>query len=360
MRDKHPSDYWQSFADLAMGLMAVILLILVVLLVKVRDDAKDTAVKAKELAKVAEMLLTAISDAEQVQKDQEGVSEWVSHVFKDQLCGLRYDFATGRLLPPKRSGKGDDDAQLYDLGAVELSKAARDNLKKCKNAFITLMACMSPKGSEQRKRCTYGDKEKWQQQEAEFRDGIEALVLQGNTDRVAPGDRNKHDLGIGRIERLPGKTKLSGLSDSYVSNAYVGSERARQALGHLLQLVGDGQDSKPDSSYQNLLMALARVETASFGRYQVGPHERRKKHAASPDELACSPKSDECRQARNLSLQLRWRREQLRKPFAKVRDGFCKEWRKDGALHATLTGARAVEAEELCTAGGVAAVKEAN
>lgn len=333
MRDKHATDYWQSFADLAMGLMAVILLILVILLVKVRDDAQETSAQKQELEKFTLLLLQSIADARAVEQNQDRVGDWLSLVFEETGCRLEYDANTGKLRPRDRSGA----AELYEPGDTELSERAQKDLASCMRAFVTLMACLSPDEETRASECDYSTPESaWALEAEAFRKGIEALVLQGNTDR-APTWSAKAIKGLRRALHEP--------AQSYVYNSYLGSERARQALGHLLAIVGQQAEPADErSSFAELFMARARVESASFGRYQVGPVDWRE-HGCSLDDS-----ERDCPEARNLALQLRWRRTSLRQPFKKVVLEFCAQWMHSGShIQQTIERAgRAKMAQEVC------------
>jgi len=141
---------------------------------------------------------------------------------------------------------------------------------------------------------------------------------------------------------------------SFVENAELGAERARQALGYLVALI---EQAKPDFESKTAplqsFLSRARVESPSFGRYQAGPDDRREPKC--PDEGECPekcPDEGKCGAARNLSLNLRWRRESLRRPFEGVREKFCNEWRKpDSQLHKSLEDKKHQErASKLCGA----------
>lgn len=301
-----PFDNWQSFADIAMAFMATLLLVLVVLWREKSQEAEAHQAEAEKLAQFAEALLDALDEADQIVARQDGVAEWISFVFRETGCFLDFNPKTKTLEP--RAGKA---TELYKPGEVRLSARAIDELRSCQDAFRQLAACMSDSPEVRAVGCPLEQTGEWSREIAVFREDVEALVIQGNTDRVAYGNAS-------RIRGARGS--LRPLAKSFVSNAELGAERARQALGHLMLLVegeDDGEDTDTSSPLQ-VLMGRARVESPAFGRYQVGPLERRAAHDCG-DSLDCAA-------ARNLSLRLRWRTKSLREPFKKVRDTFCAEW----------------------------------
>ena len=160
----------------------------------------------------------------------------------------------------------------------------------------------------------------------QLRQGIEALVLEGNTDKQRYAREQIPAIGgVGNAREKP---------EGFVKNAYLGSERARQALGHLLHVVRD-HDQGPDDALE-VLMSRVRIESPSFGRYQVGPlaWRRTERGYEVGDALpgsgektvpACMSDKDDgrCELARNLSLRLRWKKRALRRPFTEIQGWIC-------------------------------------
>jgi len=242
------------------------------------------------------------------------VGRWVQSVFDETQCQLRFNAETGTLEPRSASTKG---AELYESGETEVSANARKQLASCRDAFLRLAICMGPDNDQRKLLCPDTGPVK------AFRDDIDALVLQGNRDKVRFKAERIHGLNGRKLDRYP---------ESFVGNAALGEERARQALGHLLVMIQQDDDDGTDKNkpLQNFI-SRASIESPSFGRYQAGKNQNEK----------CEIGTLECGAARNLSLKLRWRRESLRKPFTDVQKAFCDEWNKvDSPLR------RSVEAEE--------------
>ena len=305
---------WQSFSDLAMGLMAVFTLILVLLLTETQDE-RDSA--ERETEQLIEELIKLLESSVDMIEEQEGVVRWINSVFEKDDCQLRLH--NGRLVP---AGSQDNQAtQLYDLGSVRLSKTAREALSKCVVNFEILTVCLG-NSDQSKERCLdlvhqveLAD-EKNLKLVNQYRSGIEALILQGNTDQISL--KSRYIQPIWAVEKTSGK--LAPLSQRFVDNAYLGSERARQALGHLLGVV---QANNPeDDGILDLIMAKMRIESPSFGLFQAGPIQGR--------EGLC-PLAGECEEARNLSLLIRWRTEALRKPFDVFREKLCKVLGEEGS-----------------------------
>ncbi|MEE9382287.1 MAG: hypothetical protein V3V08_02600 [Nannocystaceae bacterium] len=327
------TDYWQSFSDLGMGLVGLLVLMLVVLVASQAKEARTNRVEAEALSEFALELLTALEDASELQARQDGVEQWLGAVFDETSCQLRYNAATGKL----ESRGGAASSELYQPGEIVLSDGARTELQSCKEAFLRLAACLSPNLGVRDEACPYADSARWAREVVAFREDIEALVLQGNTDRVR----------FPRAQRIQGLERpLSSLSASFVGNAYLGGERARQALGHLLEMVEAGQldTGDPTTGQLEVLMSRIRLESPSFGRYQVGP-----RHWRTQDAVGCGEK-DDCREARNLALRLRWSRVSLRKPLRSVIDTFCREWNTEGGhfRRSIIDSSRGADAHRLC------------
>lgn len=327
-----------------MALMAVMLLIAVVLIqqkdreheaqIELKQAEADArAQEAEALRDFADDLLDALESAQGVQFQQEQVGEWVESLFKQAECALHYDPKSGKLTP------GHDEqasaAQLYDPGSVELSDDAIRELESCRKAFAALAACLSDNESVRTALCPASSAEADHEEAIDaFRRDIEALVLQGNTDRTLY-------YNAGRIAGMRGR-RLDAFPKAFTANAQLGAERARQALGHLMLLiqeeVGSSTGADDEDSALQVFASRARIESPSFGRYQAGPMSAR---------LGECGDEESCEEARNLSLELRFRQASLRRPFRNVSLAFCKEWWKEGQLRESV-GSDDERAKKLC------------
>lgn len=328
--------YWQSFADLGMGLVGLLVLVLVLLLIAQSKKAELDRFRAAELDAFNLELLEALRNANEIQDRQEGVKHWLSFVFKETSCDLVLDASTGKL-ESKKKGKVSD---LYAPGSTALSSTARKDLQSCRDAFRRLAACMNPDSSKKNALCPDAQNPRWVEEVKAFRAGVDSLILQGNTDR----SRYKK---AASIQGLPSPLNETPLA--FVENAYLGGERARQAMGHLLHIVdasesGDAVDAM-DQRDIGVLMSRLRLESASFGRYQIGPENWR-----ASDAVFCSDDSESCEAARNLALKLRWSRKSLRRPFSQVVKTYCEEWsrRSSPIRHSIHQNGREGRANELC------------
>lgn len=343
MRSHHTASLWQSLSDLAMGLVGVFCLILILLLIKEQQTAQGLAV---ERADFATELIALLEKSQGIIERQDRVQDWLSHVFDEGDCQLALS-SQGQLV---RKGQGGAPAQLYESGSVALEAEAEGALSSCLQSFYRLARCLSPtpdaiaECSELDADGPFADDPDVRSQ---LRRGIEALVLQGNTDKQrylqAPAVVSRTQSGrLGRAE-----------ARSFVDNAYLGAERARQALAHLLALVenrGTGEASPLE-----VLMSRVRIESPSFGRYQAGPAFFQEDGVdAQWREGSCV--GDQCEEARNLSLLLRWRKAALRQPFDELRGEMCTLLANpQSALHKGLIDAGedpAVAYQRLCGDSG--------
>lgn len=301
--------FWKSYADLSMGLVGVLALLLILLLIKAQAASRELEAERGEFAKE---LIRLFDESEKIIDRQDMVNDWLSNVFSEGTCQLSLT-RTGQLtIRSEESGP----AQLYDPGSVALQREAEAALRSCLENFRRLAICLSsaPGAREQCEAMDQGTEfEELSEVRREFREGIEALVLQGNTDRQ-------------RYYQAPPVVSFDSwyrleesLTENFTENAYLGAERARQALAHLLRLVeGEGTDTTEPAQ---ILMSRVRIESPSFGRYQAGPTER-DNLPLRWREGKCS--GVDCPEARNLSLLLRWRKEALRRPFMEIRNQFCR------------------------------------
>lgn len=332
-RARPSHDVWQSFADLGMALMGVMLLIAVVLLQRQKTEAQERIKEADKRAEEREAeaeglrtfalgLLKSLENARALETRPEHVNEWIAELFETPGCELSFDPESGKLTAT--SGLG----QLYDAGQTRLSDEATQQLEGCRDVFLTLAACLGPSD-------TGGGRPEGCAENADvakaFAQGVEALVLQGNTDRTPFPAR--------RIEGLRG-SRPTEFSQDFVGNAQLGAERARQALGHLMVLIEAGSETSDDRGAPiQAFASKARIESPSFGLYQAGPRGQ---------ESEC-PSDDACDAARNLSLKLQFRRETLVEPFREVTGAFCEEWGKDGSqLRTSMKADERKRGDELC------------
>jgi len=290
---------WQSFADLAMGLMAVFALVLVMLLWTQSDqnralasqrdglaermrelEAEKTALEKEkrileaERTRFALELVQIIDSTYRVVQDQDGAEAWIRDLFAEEGCPLELT-PDGTLR--RRGGSGENADDLYLSGDTRLNPAATEALQKCRKSFRRLAYCLSPdgdpaKGTPRAQRCLGASRQVATEhtQLVQLREGLEALVLQGNTDRAPLGRADVPSIKASDSDRL----RFGKDAESFLQNARLGAERARQALCHLLAFVeADNHDSHDAFP---VWMARVRIEDARFGRYQVRPPPGRK------------------------------------------------------------------------------------
>jgi hypothetical protein len=326
-RSRVQNDFWQSYGDLAMGLMAVFVFILILLLQRearksellaktTRDAlvAVEKATKAEkrleeERARFAIELLQLLDDTWAIVERQDAAEGWLSAVLKEGPCKLELTEG-GKLDIEENQGEAPPD--LYATGDTALSERGRAALESCSANFKLLANCLNPSdtlGIEEARRCRQVLKKDGVPEDRErarveqFRNGIEALVLEGTTDRSSNLGRTGPD----------GRRTGPEEARNYAENARLGAERARQAMIYLLGLVRD--HNADDYDALPVLMSRLRVETSSFGRFLAGPPEWR--------ERDCEGDADECENARRLSLRVRWKKDELRKPYEEVRRNIC-------------------------------------
>lgn len=327
-RNRQGFEPWQGFADLGMGLVGVLLLVVVVLAVRFGQEAKAKREEAERLTRFAVDLIGALDEAQRIESQQGQIEAWVTSMFADEDCPLVLDPATREL---RFSADPTSTAELYESGDTELSSEAMAKLETCKKAFVRLAQCMSPRDSEAFQSCINVTDEAFLDTVNRIPRELEALVIQGNTDRTAIA---RHQLRIPRAhgENWTTRDRAQIESRTFIRNSYLGAERARQALAVLLQLVqSDAASSELEKvSDLQIMMARTRIESPSFGRFQAGPESWR---VASEDgSPVCDTGEAACARARNLSLRLRWRDQSLRQPFNSVVCVFCQEWtRSEGS-----------------------------
>lgn len=330
--------HWQSYADLAMALMAVMVLVMFLLLLrqfgqsqelatakKVADTHRSNAETARkaaetaqdELARKQETLATELQalarEAQGIVATQDRAEEWLENLFADSKCPLELKNGALAFKSDARIGA----ASLYRPAQFRLSVEGQDALRKCKDAFVRLAYCLEP-GSRtdlQHAPDCLGETPATGESEAveALRVGIAALSLEGNTDMVHLQG------GVPGISTAGQAVLLRRDAESFASNAYLGAERARQALGHLLGLLEANDADEHDALH--LLMRRVRIESPSFGQYQAGPLASRAR--AADGSPACVPGSRDCEAARNLSLRIRWGKQALRQPFERFKGKFC-------------------------------------
>ncbi len=346
-------ELWQSFADLAMGLMAMLTLILLMLLENqqqeledIRREKQELEQEKQELEKTRKDLATARDQLKSEQQgfavelmklfdrtyaivaDQDQAERMISGLFDDTDCQLMLG-PTGALEVRPTDKRSRAATGLYDVAATSLSAEGQAALSSCQESFIRLAYCMSPVDAGAVPEATRAARQATCLAESGFRpevverlrEGVEALVLEGSTDSVSFGGAPGLSGG--------GQTPLGQTGFAFASNAYLGAERARQALAYLLRLV-QGRNADPWDAFQVLLSRVV-IESSSFGRYQAGPPEWRTPGCgASPD----------CAAARNLNMRIRWRKSELREPLEEIREEVCRLARNpDSALYRGLSAA---------------------
>ncbi len=319
MSRKASNEFWQSYGDLAMGLMAVFVFILILLLheqetrtrkLEALSDAHALTISQlnKERAEFALEMLKLLESTWSIVERQDAAEEWLGAVFADGDCELSLS-QDGVL---RIASEAANDAELYVSGETALSEAGRRALSSCGDNFRMLANCLNPRADESPeearacRRVRQGvSPEEEREGVRQFRSGIEALVLEGTTDRASFG--------------IFGAGARTGAAEArnYIENARLGAERARQAMAYLLELVRD--DFRDDYDALPVFMNKIRVETSSYGRFQAGPPEWRKG--------GCDVANDTCDEARRLSLGVRWKKEELRKPYEQVKSSMCQRLR---------------------------------
>lgn len=309
--------FWQSFADLAMGVMAVIMLILLLVLQK----------QARNEAQFREELRRALVRGKQIVQAQDELAQLIQALFRESNCPLNFDPATGRLL----AGSGSEGAELYPEGSVRLSENGRAALRQCGINFLTLVVCFDDRPAALQSCRGLLEKLEDPGEEgeaagrfesfADLRGKVESMILEGNTDRsrflAAPSIRNLRPRDFPSAESIE-------LHEKYVTNAHLGSERARQALGHLVQVIASTAASETmisEGDALDALLHLLSIESPSFGKYLAGPVDRRLG--------SCAPDNDDCPEARNLALRLRWRQQSLREPFDRIVRFYCEQLERE-------------------------------
>ena len=302
-RRRREVSFWQSYADLAMGVMAVLALILILLLIQQKDQNANLEKERKDFA---EELMKILEKSQSIIERQDDVQHFVQDLFTQEDCQLVLT-NDGKL---QRKGS-DSAAQLYAPGEVALSEEAQKALESCAANFERLANCLV---LDKDSRGSCPDPKSWKPKSSpaavkhQLQEGIEALVLQGNTDNTAYLSNDAPRIVGISASKLRKNPKLK----NFVRNAFLGSERARQSMAHLLHLVSNAGEERRDPL--EILMSRVRIESPSFGLYQAGPGERK---GDCPDE-------GDCDEARNLSLLLRWKKSALRQPYLKMKEQLCK------------------------------------
>jgi hypothetical protein len=265
-------------------------------------------------------LLELFAHTRAIVEAQDGAEAWIRDLFRDGRCPLVMA-EDGSLRRADRAAA----AELYRPGEARMNADGEQALRQCQETFLRLASCLSPDAAaadpqtpaaQARARACHGVPDpaqadpKTRAQLAQLRKGLEALVLQGNTDRTSIITSS---LGVEPIRAQGERLRLKPFTESFVQNAYLGAERARQALGHLLYGLQD-HDADAHDALQ-VMMARVRVESPSFGRYQAGPDAWRAGQ--------CAPNADGCAEARNLSLSIRWKKQELRAPYEAILTQAC-------------------------------------
>lgn len=329
--------HWQGFSDLAMGLMAVFVLIMVVLLwhqgklnaqVEAEKAEKERILEEvvrekatlerlrmsleRERSDFAAELMALFEETYELVLAQDNAEDWLSSVFEQGSCRLRMS-ERGELVIVDERGHASA-ANLYEPAQFALSADGRVALDTCRANFLQLAYCLAPtegappEAIARRAQYCLESVDDDAQTLPVLRSGVEALVLEGSTDRIPIGGGTPSI----RTQGAP-VSFASDVGASFVENAYLGAERARQALGNLVSLVETANADEWDAL--EVLLSRVRVESPSFGRYQAGPMMWR--------EPGCDPARPGCDAARSLSLRVRWQKRALRRPFELVRERIC-------------------------------------
>lgn len=321
-----------------MGLMAIFALMMVVQILQVtksNDKLKDNikyleatketlkkerTEKEKATRQQAVQIAAIIEQVTGQVEAQDNTRAWLAHLFKLRGCPIELEEGELKL--------GERSEAFYNSGDFRLGVDGRQALEACRQNFLILSVCLSEHPQfaaqciEELKEAGKGYADQGAARSLlnpqvlnTLRKDVDALVLQGNTDRIGYNAAG----GIAGL-RVP----LSSLDSSFVSNSFLGTERARQALGHLLSGVhGQTKSTWPPNqlnqlpaSPSDILMSKIRVESPSFGRYQAG--------IPSTDwNPLCENGKRSCAAARNLSLHISFSEEALRRPLKDVSHELC-------------------------------------
>ena len=342
---------WRSFADLAMGLMAVLALILLLLLIQGRKQTQSAEQARTELQQVATGFTQELEDilrASQRTMDlQDGVFRAIRRIMEREGCPI--SLADDGSMTLQQLEQSD----LYELGQTTVTDAGKQALSRCGAAFRTVAYCLAPLELDEAdgapkalRRCgtTTADALKRRRARCEkhlradlkrgqtrielpptLASDIEAIVLEGNTDKVRFRDAPRIVGAEGWSRRAHPE------AHSFVANAALGSERARQALGVLVAAVANDPMAAQETDLCGavpVLLARVRVESPSYGRYQAGPLDDAWRMTTPEGSFACltaqgDHRAGACAAARNLKLRIRWRERALRRPFTQLRVRIC-------------------------------------
>jgi hypothetical protein len=341
---------WQSFSDLAMGLMAVFILVLLGLLHSQAEATNVEAERAEMLARrqaqlleaqrqliearrqVAELAISLASASAETLRSRDNASDALRQIFESSSdCKLRLD-SDGELVFVEDAGR--EGVGLYGEGETAVGPEARQRLQQCASRFrelaCMLMVPLTPTDGGDAE-CTDALRICERHGEsliaratrlgniAVIRTQLEAIVLEGNTDRK-PLTRTPPPRIVG------GSRGAASDVESFVENAYLGSERARQALGHILAAVGEPGGAPSEGSLpqhcalDDLLMSRIRVESPSYGRTLAGPRALRLEQLPDGE---CNDPNAECAPARSLKVRFRLKEEALRRPMVEFQEKVC-------------------------------------
>jgi hypothetical protein len=326
-------EVWQPFADLAMGLMAMLTLVLSLVLhqqVQAREhierQLQDIKEREQSLIRTSGRFAAELHDVLQQTFDavhhQNIAEDLIRNVFEGDC---RLALAENGTLSMKHAQDGSEAAELYRGGAFAMSAQGRDALASCRENFARLAHCLSWQVAEDASLrteklalCLAAERDDVSAREAaaQLSTGVEALVLAGSTDSSPYADPETGKMH-NPIAGLRHDRRYAMSPVSFFSNAYLGAERARQALGTLLLQVQDMGSG--DDDVLPVLMSRVRVETSSFGQFQVGPKAWRDPVCAGTD----GDPQGHCDAARRLSLHVRWRKDALRRPITRLKATFC-------------------------------------
>lgn len=372
-KEKSNHEYWQVFADLAMGLMAMLTLVLIMVLSHQNTEKKEIERQLEDLRRreamlerekivvekeKAELIAKSGQFAQELQgllqqtfdvvRSQNAAEELIRSVF-DGECKL--ELAENGMLTMKGELGNSETTELYRGGAFAMSQTGRAALESCRVNFERLASCLgwsvTPDEHARQQKLELclgrdvagrGDPSALMAAQ-QLSEGVEALVLAGSTDSNPYADPESgkvpHPIMGLRHDRSLQRSALS-----FFSNAYLGAERARQAMGNLLLQVQDR--TADDYDALPVLMSRIRVETSSFGQFQVGPVAWRDPacngDATGPDGT--------CDAARRLSLNVRWSKAALRRPLGELRSSFCSVLSDPGSTFSVnlVTAGKSLEA----------------
>jgi hypothetical protein len=362
-RDETP---WRSFADLAMGLMAVLALWAAAQTQAAsaerdnasaeRDNARREETRAKQQRAQAELQARAVlnglsdlfRDARAKQARQQAALGLIAGAFRDGRCRLELDERTGELCV-RQDGEARvacGDGWLFDTGEAAVRPAVEAEFHRCGSAFRFIAARLAPArpcgapatapapgptvkpaaagpalagrtsavGAPSDATATWAD----------VACDIEAVVLEGHTDRA-----------WGRAGQA-GPRRSDG--ERYLKNAELGARRAHSVLqlitGAVEQAAPVDGEGAGAAAPPEVLRARLRVGSASYGAFAAGPVDVvgfRGVSGAGERARCRGIEAERCEAARTFRLRVQWRDEALRRPLGALLNGICGQLDRRGA-----------------------------